>query len=63
MNGWYFASLISLALGVAGLAYGWYDASTTTNPDDYGGAIGGIIMLAIGAAVAAVLALIGLVVG
>lgn len=63
MNGWYFASLIALALGVAGLAYGWYDASHTTNPDDYGGAIGGIVMLVIGAGIAALLALIGLVVG
>lgn len=63
MNGWYFASLISLALGILGLIYCWHDASTTNNPDDYSGAIGGIIMLAIGAAVATVLALIGLVVG
>jgi len=63
MNGWYIAALISLGLGIGGLAYGWYDASHTTNPDDYGGAIGGMILLAVGAVVAAVLALIGLVVG
>lgn len=59
MNGWYIASLIALALGVAGLIWGWVSASHGTNPDDYGGAIGGVILIVIGAAVSAVLAAIG----
>lgn len=63
MSGWYIAALISLALGVVGLAWGAEDASHATNPDDYGGIIGGVVAIAVGAVVATVLALIGLVVG